>query len=381
MQADPHTHPSKARPDIRRHSRDAMASTPSELTIQLQPERRVDVIDVNQRVRDASADFLANHRRALYCSHHTTAGFLEESICNRLGRCDDTVHRLLEPFQELFPFGAEYRHDQMHLRRELSPAQRQTEPRNADSHLTFISLGLENCVTYPSDPSRPVFFIDLDGINKDNQDRRERTTTVIGYDDERVVAESEIVVPVSGHPIDSVSLRDPRLGVFDQLHEMLAEHGIRQGRVTIDLAHGESHAGLTVNEYETLLMKHDLAEVLRDPLRFMARKGRNMLRDPGAVPGKMKNYAKYDLVRLVNRVLDTLGLSESLVERVIDKCFAVPAERFLRMKRSVSLLVTKDEQNGEGTIVQGRYQSPILVQWRKSEPQTRRLKVKLTRFE
>jgi thiamine phosphate synthase YjbQ (UPF0047 family) len=358
-----------------------MASTPNELTIQLQPERRVDVIDVNQRVRDASADFLANHRRALYCSHHTTAGFLEESICNRLGQSDDTVHRLLEPFQELFPYGAEYRHDQMHLRRELSPAQRQTEPRNADSHLTFISLGLENCVTYPSDPSRPVFFIDLDGINKDNQDRRKRTTTVIGYDDERVVTESEIVVPVSGHPIDSVSLRDPRLGVFDQLHEMLAEHGIRQGRVTIDLAHGESHAGLTVNEYETLLMKHDLAEVLRDPLRFMARKGRNMLRDPGAVPGKMKNYAKYDLVRLVNRVLDTLGLSESLVERVIDKCFAVPAERFLRMKRSVSLLVTEDEQNGEGTIVQGRYQSPILVQWRKSAPQARRLKVKLTRFE
>jgi hypothetical protein len=128
-------------------------------------------------------------------------------------------------------------------------------------------------------------------------------------------------------------------------------------------------------------MKHDLAEVLRDPLRFMARKGRNMLRDPGAIPGKAKNYAKYDLVRLVNKVLDTLGLSESLVERVIDKCFAVPAERFLRMKRSVSLLVTEDPTNGEGTIVQGRYQSPILVQWRKSEPQARSLNVKLTRFE
>jgi thiamine phosphate synthase YjbQ (UPF0047 family) len=358
-----------------------MASTPTELTIQLKPERRVDVIDVNQRVRELSADFLAEHQQALYCSHHTTAGFLEESICNRLGQCDDSVHQFLEPFQELFPFGAEYRHDQMHLRRELSPAQRENEPRNADSHLTFISSGLENCVTYPSDPSRPVFFIDLDGINKDNQDRRERTTTVIGFNDERLVHESEIVVPVSSHPIDSISLRDPRLGVFDQLHELLAKHGIQRGRVHIDLASGETHAGLTVNEYETLLMKHDLVEVLRDPLRFMAQKGRNMLRDPGAVPDKVKNYAKYDLVRLVNRVLDTLGLSESLVERVIDKCFAVPAERFLRMKRSVSLLVTEDERNNEGTIVQGRYQSPILVQWRKSQPEARRLKVKLTRFE
>ena len=31
----------------------------------------------------------------------------------------------------------------------------------------------------------------------------------------------------------------------------------------------DDQAGLTVNEYETLLMKHDLVDVLRDPLRFM----------------------------------------------------------------------------------------------------------------
>ncbi len=358
-----------------------MAHAPSELTLQLRPERRVDVIDVNDLVESEADGFLHAYQRACYCSHHTTAGYLEETICNRLDDCQESVYEFLDPFQELFPFGANYRHDQMHLRKELSPEQRRTEPRNADSHLTFISSGLENCVSYPSDPSRSVFFIDLDGINKDNRDRRERTTTVIGYNDERVVDDVELEVPVSTHPIDSISLRDPRLGIFDQLHELLAERGIKQGRVEISLARDESHAGLTVNEYETLLMKHDLAEVLRDPLRFMARKGRNMLKDPGAIPGKAKNYAKYDLVRLVNKVLDTLGLSESLVERVIDKCFAVPAERFLRMKRSVRLLVTEDPANGEGTIVQGRYQSPILVQWRKSEPQARSLNVKLTRFE
>jgi hypothetical protein len=51
------------------------------------------------------------------------------------------------------------------------------------------------------------------------------------------------------------------------------------------------------------------------------------------------------------------------------------------MKRSVSLMVTEDEANGEGTIVQGRYQSPILVQWHKSTSQQRRLRVRLTRFE
>jgi len=31
--------------------------------------------------------------------------------------------------------------------------------------------------------------------------------------------------------------------------------------------------------------------------------------------------------------------------------------------------------------VQGRYQSPILVQWRHAQHQQRRLNVKLTRFE
>jgi thiamine phosphate synthase YjbQ (UPF0047 family) len=358
-----------------------MARSPQTHTIEFQPERRVDVIDVNEHLRRDADGFLPAFRNAIYCSHHTTAGFLEETICNRLGQCQDEVHEFLEPFQQLFPFGANYRHDQMHLREELSPEQRQTEPRNADSHLTFIGSGLENCVTYPSDPSRSVFFVDLDGINKDNADRRRRRTTVIGYNEETRVDETEITVPVSSHRIDSVSLRDPRLGIFDQLHELLAERGITKGRITIDLARDESHAGLTVNEYETLLMKHDLAEVLRDPLRFMARKGRNMLRDPGAIPGKAKDHAKYDLVRLVNKVVDTLGLSESLVERVIDKCLAVPAERFLRMKRSVNLLVTEDPSNGEGTIVQGRYQSPILVQWRTADTKARRLRVKLTRFE
>jgi thiamine phosphate synthase YjbQ (UPF0047 family) len=358
-----------------------MASDPSQLTVHFQPEERLDVIDVNEHVEAEMDGFLDAHSKALYCSHHTTGGFLEETICNRLDRRPDQVQEFLAPFRELFPFGANYQHDQLHLRKELSPEQRQTEPRNADSHLTFIGSGLENCVTYPSDPSRPVFFVDLDGINKDNRDRRERQTTVIGFHGERRVEETEITVPVSSHRIDSVSLRDPRLGLFDQLHELLAERGITTGRVTIELPPQEKHAGLTVNEYETLLMKHDLAEVLRDPLRFMARKGRSMISDPGAIPDKAKNYAKYDLVRLVYRVVDTLGLSESLVERVIDKCLAVPAERFLRMKRSVTLLVAEDEANGEGTIVQGRYQSPILVQWRKSEQQCRRLKVRLTRFE
>lgn len=355
---------------------------PSEIELEFSPERRLDIIDINARIREEARDFLSQYSRALYCSHHTTAGFLEESLYNRLGGCEDTVQNFFELFQELFPPDADYRHDQMHLRRELSPEQRRIEPRNADSHLTFIGAGVENCVTYASMPQRPVYFIDLDGINREHDDKpRLRRATVIGFNDEQPVYRESLTVPVSGHKIDSVSLRDPRLGLLDQLHELLAHHGISKGRIDIELPSDERHAGLTVNEYETLLMKHDLVEVLHDPLRFMAQKGRNMWREPGAIPDKAKNYAKYDLVRVVNAFLDTLGLSESLLERVINKFLAVPAEHFLRMKRSVSLLVTEDEANGQGTIVQGRYQSPILVQWQHARRQQRRLNVTLVRFE
>ena len=355
---------------------------PREIELEFSPERRLDIIDVNARIREESADFLSLYNRAIYCSHHTTAGFLEESLCKRMDGCEDTVQNFFELFQELFPPDADYRHDQMHLRRELSPEQRRVEPRNADSHLMFIGAGVENCVTYSSVSHRPVYFIDLDGINREHNDEpRRRRATVIGFNDETPVHQVELAVPVSNHRIDSISLRDPRLGLLDQLHELLAVHGITKGRIDIELPSDERHAGLTVNEYETLLMQHDLAEVLHDPLRFMAQKGRNMLREPGAIPDKAKNYAKYDLVRIVNAFLDTLGLSESLLERVINKFLAVPAEHFLRMKRSASLLVTEDEANGQGTIVQGRYQSPILVQWRHAQHQQRRLTVKLVRFE
>jgi hypothetical protein len=42
---------------------------------------------------------------------------------------------------------------------------------------------------------------------------------------------------------------------------------------------------LTINEFETLLMKHDLAAVLRDPLRFMAKEYRHLLANPSAGSG------------------------------------------------------------------------------------------------
>ena len=148
----------------------------------------------------------------------------------------------------------------------------------------------------------------------------------------------------------------------------------------MSLSPDEKNTGLTVNEYETLLMRHDLPEVLKNPLRFMAMRGVNMLRDPGAIKEKAKDYMKYDLVHVVNEFIDATGLSETKVERIIDKFFQVPANRFLGMKRKVDLIVS-DEGTGTGRIVNGTYQSPILVQWRRNDDRTRSIQVRFSRFE
>lgn len=356
-----------------------MAHSTSEITLELTPTSRVDVIDVSARVAEQYGNVLSRHQKALYCSYHTTAGYFEQSFCHRLNHDRASLEAYVQSFKHLFPPGASYRHDQLELRSELSEEQRKVEPQNADSHLTFIGSGLENCVTYRHRPSLPVYFIDLDGIN--GPLHRTRQTTIIGYDDERDVETLTLDVPVSKHRIDSINLRDRRLGLYEQLTDLIQRYGIAKGRIDISLDPGERNVGLTVNEYETLLMKHDLIEVLKNPVRFMAEKGRNMLRDPRAIPSKAKNYAKYDLVHFVNEVIDALGLSESLVERIIDKFIAVPASRFLRMKRSLSLMVNNTDERGLGSIVQGTYQSPILVQWKRTEAPTRRLTVRLVSFD
>lgn len=356
-----------------------MGSPQAKLELELVPSSRFDIINVSDRVFERIGDGLARFRKVLYYSYHTTAGYLEQSMCDRLNNDSDSVRAFVQSFQKLFPPSADYHHDQLDLRTELSEEQKRKEPLNADSHLTYISSGLAHCVTYRNRLGNPVYFIDLDGIYHDVQ--RKRITTILGFDRERTAKRAELSVPVSDHPIDSVSLKDERLGLFEEIGELVRQHEIVNGRVDITLAPEERHAGLTVNEYETLLMKHDLVEVLRNPVRFMAEKGKHMLADPRAIPGKALNYAKYDLVRLVNEFVDALGLNESLLERIIDKFLAVPAERFLRMKRSVSLLVSGDCLGVPGSIVEGEYQSPVLVQWRKAEDNTRRLNIQLVRFD
>ena len=164
----------------------------------------------------------------------------------------------------------------------------------------------------------------------------------------------------------------------------MRREGVRYGRVELSLPAEERCAGLTVNEYETLLMQRDVAEVLRDPLRFATEGGKHALRNPLAVPQKAHDYVHYDLVRVASELLSHLGFSESLLERAVARFVAAPAARFFRLKRSVSLMVTDldgEGPEGEGSLAQGTYQSPILLQWDKADGERRRIDVVVKRFE
>jgi len=354
-----------------------MPATPVEVTLELTPRTRFDIIDVRERLRTTHGDLLDVYPHHLYHSFHTTAGYLEQSLAARLTRDKATVAPYVEVFRTMFPEGAGYEHDQLERRQDLTSAERAVEPRNADSHLAFMAAGLSTCVSYVNRPQEPVCFVDLDGVT-DGRPRR-RLTSIVGFTRERDVAKLKIGVPVSDHPIDSINLKDPKLGIYEQIVQLVKQHGVTSGRVRLELAGGERQAGLTVNEYETLLMRHDLADVLRNPFRFAAEKGRHLLAHPRSIPSKALDYAKYDMVRALNQALDITGLRASLLERLFARAIAVPAGRFLRMKRAVNIRVR--ESDGHGVIADGRYQSPILVQWHRADTRVRTVEATLTRFE
>ena len=55
-----------------------------------------------------------------------------------------------------------------------------------------------------------------------------------------------LAVPVSQHPIDSVNLKDPKLGIYEQIVALVKQHGVMSGRVRLELANpdGRLPAGL-----------------------------------------------------------------------------------------------------------------------------------------
>ncbi len=354
-----------------------MSSSPQEVTLRLRPQARFDVIDVAEQLRQEHGDLLGGFKHSLYCSYHTTAGYFDQHVSARLQHSGEKLTDFINVFQNVFPRDADYEHDKMHLRSELTEAQKASEPLNADSHLTFISSGLRNCVKYDNAEADPVYFVDLDGVSDRHQ--RTRKTTVMAFDREVKVAQATMEVATNGNRIDSINLKDAQYGFFERLDELVQTSGVEYGRVEISLPPEERHSGLTVNEYETLLMKNDLAEVLHNPLRFAKEKGQNMLRNPRAVPQKAHDYAHYDLVRVASEALAMLGFRESLLEKAVARFVAAPAARFFRLKRSVNLFITAE--NGQGQVAHGTYQSPILLQWQEPEGQRRKLVVTVKAFE
>jgi thiamine phosphate synthase YjbQ (UPF0047 family) len=349
-----------------------MSAKPLDLILEVAPRARFEVVEMRSRF-PAEHEALAAYPQCLYWSSHTTAGFLDRSISARLNL--QRVSTYVEAYRTVFPEGAGYEHDRLDRREDLGDEQRAVEPKNADSHLAFMASGLRPCVTRPNRAGEAVCFVDLDGVVGERP--RSRVTRMFGFREERQITRTRIEVPVSAHPIDSVNLKDPRLGISTALSEFVARAGVGKGRLHITLDPGERHSAVTVNEYETLLMKHDLAEVLRNPLSFVAKQYHSAIKDPRAVPSKTLGYAKYDFVRVMNLGLDALRLRNSVVERLLARTLAVPASRFFRMRRSVSLLVS-ERADGTHGIVEGTYQSPILVQWQRSPRGSRVLDVTLT---
>ena len=366
---------------IDRHTTSGNDKGPFHATLRIKPASRMELINVRGKLIEEMGEEFQRYTRSFYISNHTTAGYLDQRLAELLEHDGKGIEGYLQLFQELFPPGADYVHDTMHLREELSEEQRINEPLNADSHLTFIGAGLRNSASYELNGAEPVWFVELDGVHVGGT--RHRRTSVVAYDNEEEVARTRIEVEASGHAIDAQNLRDPEFGFLKKLQRIVEEHGVSFGRFDVTLPDEEKHAGLTVNEYEPLLMKYDLRQALTNPFRFMARTGKDVsatLRDPRTIPAKAVNFAQFDAVHVLNVLLDRVGLRDSVVERVVNRAVALPVSHFLRMKRGFSLPVLDRTGDGMGEIGWGTYQSPILVQWKGTRRTKRVLNVRLVKF-
>ena len=336
-----------------------MAVQPVEFNLAIRPKRRFEIVDVASLIRAQVGEELNQYRKAAYCSFHTTAGYLEQAVCARLGYSHQQLAPLIRAVQKIFPHNAGYFHDRMQLRDELSESQKEEEPINGDSHLTFISAGLNNCVIYLHHPDEPVYFIELDGIYKHHL--RQRRTTVMAYSDTEAVHRGRVTIPVSeGRAIEAFNLKDPRYGLFSQVADWSRQHGVEKGYIDIRLAPEEKHVGMTVNEYETLLMRNDLPQALIDPLRFALQRGN-------------------DVVQLYNYLMDQVPVGRSMIDRIF-AALSTPAKRILRLKRHIRLLISDSAEAGSNHILHGTYQSPILVQYHPAPNGVRHLNITLHRF-
>ena len=83
-----------------------MAVQPVEINLDIRPSRRFEIIDVVALIRDQVGDELRPFRKAAYCSFHTTAGYLEQGVCARLGHSRKQLDPFIRAVQKIFPHDA-----------------------------------------------------------------------------------------------------------------------------------------------------------------------------------------------------------------------------------------------------------------------------------
>ena len=320
---------------------------PIEVTLSLSPSTRVQLLDVAAAVRQVA--ITEAFPRVCYASLHTTAGYFEQRIMRSLGGTGQNIIAYLQHYLAWIPPDDGYKHDALHLRSELTWEQQQVESRNAHAHLVYIASGLSSCVKYDNHPTEPVYLVDLDGVH--DEARRERKVRAIAYSAEEPVAQDYWTVPI-GFSNDCVDLATSGLHLYDRIAAMIRAQQVRKGRVILTLPVAAPNVALTINEYEPLLIRFDLSRILsnRSPLASVEyaasrpdRSGRLAIPGQASVIG-----ALYDMPPHSSNSRGGQNGGRS------PQCALVT-------RRCVALLVSDYETPGVGTIVRGRYQSPILI--------------------
>jgi thiamine phosphate synthase YjbQ (UPF0047 family) len=345
----------------------SMISTPSSLELTLRPARRPEVLDLRTELRRPEVgERLAGAKRLLVASHHTTAGFLDAGLDRRVAGDERRLEAFIGALGSVFPPEAGYEHDRLHLRDELSEAEKAREPLNADAHLAFIGGGFTNCATLSAELREPVWFVDFDGVYPDREGRpihRTRKATVVGFRDEEAVTRFSVKIPVPDRP-GVVRLDDPGLGLLERLRLTAGVEGIGAGRAEVRLEGHDPAAGLTMNEFEALLMERDLTRVLHDPMGFI----------------RSAAHAVGSAADALGRAFEALHVTPNRLERLVRRIMAKNSPRFLRIQREVTIPLIPQEEEGPGRPLLGTYQSPLLVQRSGSSSGFRSLSVSLTRF-
>ena len=157
-----------------------MAASPVEVTLELTPRSRFDIIDVRTRLRTAHGDCSTHYPRHLYHSFHTTAGYLEQSLAARLTRERETVAPYVEVFRAMFPGrgGLRARPARSTQGPDLGGARGRTAQRRFAPRVHGRRPEHLRDATSTGRRSRCA-FVDLDGVT-DGRPRR-RLTSIVGF--------------------------------------------------------------------------------------------------------------------------------------------------------------------------------------------------------